>query len=196
MNVRRTCVVELIVDEETEKKLKQLCDLSSKLWNEVNYARLKAWLEKKPIDFEATYREFYEKYKQLIGSATTQTIIRKNDGAWRGFFELLKLKKEGRLPPFVKKVSPPEYKKKRKSRVMWTIIRKDQYEMDGDRIVIKWLGAIGWIEMRFKGPVYLRGERGELMIRYDDDRGKWYAHIAFSKISERMVKGEWRRMPQ
>jgi len=188
--------VELIVDEETEKKLKQLCDLSSKLWNEVNYVRLRMWLEKKPIDFEATCREFYEKYKQLIGSATTQTIIRKNDGAWRGFFELLKLKKGGRLPLFVKKVSPPGYKKKRKSRVMWTIIRKDQYEMDGDRIIIKWLGAIGWIEMRFKGPVYLRGERGELMIRYDDDRGKWYAHIAFSKISERMVKGEWRQVPQ
>jgi hypothetical protein len=28
------------------------------------------WLEKKPIDFEAIYREFYEKYKPLIGSAT------------------------------------------------------------------------------------------------------------------------------
>jgi putative transposase len=49
--VRRTCVVELMVDEETEKRLRQLCDLSSKLWNEVNYIRLKAWLEKKGIDF-------------------------------------------------------------------------------------------------------------------------------------------------
>jgi putative transposase len=54
--LRRTCVVELIVDEETEKRLKQLCDLSSKLWNEVNYARLKAWMEKKHIDFEGTYK--------------------------------------------------------------------------------------------------------------------------------------------
>jgi putative transposase len=56
--MKRTCTVELIVDEETEKRLRQLCDLSSKLWNEVNYARLKTWLEKKHIDFEATYREF------------------------------------------------------------------------------------------------------------------------------------------
>jgi len=118
MKVKRTCVVELVIDEETEKKLRRLCDLSSKLWNEVNYARLKAWMEKKPIDFEATYREFYEKYKQLIGPATTQTIIRKNDRAWRGFFELLKLKKEGRLPLFVKKIRPPGYKKKRKSRAL------------------------------------------------------------------------------
>jgi len=101
--MKRTCIVELIVDEETEKRLKQLCDLSSKLWNEVNYARLKAWLEKKPIDFEATYKEFYERYKPLIGSATAQTIIRKNDEAWKSFFELLKLKKEGGLPPFIRR---------------------------------------------------------------------------------------------
>ncbi len=194
--MRRNCTVELIVDEETEKRLKQLCDLSSKLWNEVNYARLKAWLEKRPIDFEATYKEFYEKYKTLIGSATAQTIIRKNDGAWRGFFELLKLKKEGRLPLFVKKIRPPGYRKKRKSRTLWTVIRKDRYKMDGDRIILQNLGTIGWIELRYKGLVYLRGERGELMIRYDADRGKWYAHIAFSKVSEKMVRGEWRPVPR
>jgi len=164
--------VKLIVDEETEKRLKQLCDLSSKLWNEVNYAKLKAWLEKKGIDFEGTYKEFYERYKPLIGSATAQTIIRKNDGAWRGFFELLKIKKEGRLPPFVKKIRPPGYKKKRKSRTLWTAIRKDQYKVDGDRIVLQGLGAVGWIEVRCKGIIHLRGERGGIEIRYDADKGK------------------------
>ena len=64
--MKRTCIVELVVDEETEKRLKQLCDLSSKLWNEVNYIRLRMWLEKKGIDFDGTYKEFYEKYKPLI----------------------------------------------------------------------------------------------------------------------------------
>jgi putative transposase len=93
--MKRNCIVELVVDEEAEKKLKQLCDLSSKLWNEVNYVRLRMWLEKKPIDFEATYREFYEKYKPLIGAATAQTIIRKNNDAWKTFFRLLELRREG-----------------------------------------------------------------------------------------------------
>jgi putative transposase len=195
VKVRRNCTVELVVDEEAEKKLRRLCDLSSKLWNEINYARLRMHLEKKHIDFEGTYKEFYERYKPLIGSATAQTIIRKNDEAWKSFFELLKLRREGRLPPFMKKVRPPGYKKKRKSRVMWTIIRKDQYKIDGDRIILKCLGAVGWIEVRYKGLIYLRGERGELMIRYDDDRKKWYASITFSKISEKMVRGEWRRVP-
>jgi putative transposase len=73
--VRRACVVELVVDEETGKRLRQLCDLSSKLWNEVNYARLRMWLEKKGIDFEGTYREFYEKYKPLIGAVTAQQVL-------------------------------------------------------------------------------------------------------------------------
>jgi len=155
--MRRTCVVELIVDEETEKKLRQLCDLSVKLWNEVNHVRLRMWLEKKPIDFKGTYKEFYEKYKPLIGSATAQTIIRKNNDAWRDFFELLKLRREGRLPPFMTKVNPPGFGKRNGSRTLWTVIRKDQYEMDGDRIVIKWLGAVGWIEVRCKGIIHLRG---------------------------------------
>jgi putative transposase len=81
--LRRACVVELVVDEDAEKRLRQLCELSSKLWNEVNYARLRMFLEKKPIDFKGTYREFYERYKPLIGAATAQTILLKNGNAWR-----------------------------------------------------------------------------------------------------------------
>jgi hypothetical protein len=34
-----------VVDEDAEKKLKQLCDLSSRLWNEVNNARLRMFIE-------------------------------------------------------------------------------------------------------------------------------------------------------
>ena len=68
-------------------------------------------------------------------------------------------------------------------------LEKDQYKMDGDRIILQGLGAVGWIEVRCKGPIYLNGERGEFKIRYNADRGKWYACIAFSKVSEKMVRG-------
>jgi len=37
--IRRTSVVKLIVTDDIETKLKSLCSLASKLWNEVNYAR-------------------------------------------------------------------------------------------------------------------------------------------------------------
>jgi putative transposase len=139
------------------RRLRQLCDLSSKLWNKVNYVRLRVWLEKKFIDFDGTYEEFYEEYRLLIGAVTAQTILLRNGNAWKSFFRLLELKKEGRLPPFMTWISPPGYKKKNKSRMLWTVIRKDQYKMDGDRIVLQGLGAVGWIEARFKGPIYLRG---------------------------------------
>jgi putative transposase len=187
--------VELIVDEDAEKRLRQLCDLSSKLWNEVNYARLKMYLEKKHIDFEGTYREFYEKYKQLIGAVTAQTILLRNGKAWKAFFRLLELKREGKLPPFMRRVSPPGFGKRNGSRTLWTVIRKDQYKMDGDRIVLQGLGAVGWIEVRYKGIIHLRGEHGGIEIRYDADRKKWYAHISF-KVSEKMVRGEWRPVPR
>ena len=41
----------------------------------------------------------------------------------------------------------------------------------------------------------MRGERGELIIRHDADRGKWYAHISF-EVSEKGVRGEWRQVPR
>ena len=90
----RIFVVELIVDEETKKKLKLLYEFSSKLWDEVNHARLKMFFERKHIDFKGTWKEFYEKYKLIIGPATVQQILRRNDKMWRSFLRLLKLKRE------------------------------------------------------------------------------------------------------
>jgi len=192
--MRRTTVVELVVDEESENALKVLCSLSSKLWNEVNYAR-RMFFEKKGVDLKSTYREFYEKYKSLIGSATAQQVLNKNDEAWRSFFTLLKLKKEGKLPPFITGVSPPGYKKKAGRRTLWTALRKDQYRVEGDRLVLKGLGAVGRLELRYKGLVHLKGKQGRLEIRYDPDRRKWYAHISF-EVSEKAVRGEWGTAPR
>jgi len=45
--MRRTSVVELVVDKSSEEKLKLLCSLSSKLWNEVNYSRRRMFFEKR-----------------------------------------------------------------------------------------------------------------------------------------------------
>lgn len=58
-------------------------------------------LENKRVDLKQTYREFYEKYKALISSATTQQVLNKNDEAWGALFSMLKVRKEGKLPPFI-----------------------------------------------------------------------------------------------
>ena len=102
--MKRTSIVELVVDKNSEERLRLLCNLSSKLWNEVNYAR-RMFFEKRGVELKATYKEFYEKYKTLIGSATAQQILNKNNEAWRSFFKMLKLKKESKLPPFITKIS-------------------------------------------------------------------------------------------
>jgi len=193
--MKRTSIVELIVNKNSEERLKLLCSLSSKLWNEVNYARRRMFFEKKGVDLKTTYKKYYEKYKILIGSATTQQILNKNDETWKSFFKLLKLKKESRLPPFIMKINPPGYKKKNNKRSLWTVLRKDQYKIEGNRLVLKGLGAIGKIEVRYKGLIHLKGEQGRLEIHYDPDRKKWYVHISF-EILEKAVRGVWTNVPK
>jgi putative transposase len=193
--MKRTSIVELVVDKSAEEKLKLLCSLSSKLWNEVNYTRRRMFFEKKGVDLKTTYKEYYEKYKTLIGSATTQQILNKNEEAWKSFFKLLKLKKENKLLPFITKVNPPGYRKKNNKRTLWTVLRKDQYRAEGDKIILKGLGAIGRIELRYKGLIHLKGEQGRLEIHYDQDRRKWYAHISF-EVSEKAIRGVWTNVPR
>jgi putative transposase len=54
------------------------------------------FFKEKKVDLKKTYREFYERYKRLIGSATAQQVLNKNDKAWRAFFSSLKAKKRGK----------------------------------------------------------------------------------------------------
>jgi len=193
--VKRTSTVRLIPDRDAEAKLKALCSLASRLWNEINYVRRRQFFENKNVDLESTYKEYYEKYKALIGSATAQQILNKNDEAWRSFFSVLKAKKEGKLSPFITKVNPPGYKKRGKARELWVVLRNDQYRIEGDKIVLKGLGAIGRIEVEYRGLIHLNGKQGRLEIHYDLDTKRWYAHISF-EVEEKAVRGAWRKIPQ
>jgi len=192
--VNRTSVVKLVLDKDNEAKLKALCSLASKLWNEVNYVRRQQFFSNGKVDLKGTYKEFYEKYSELIGSATAQQILNKNNEAWSSFFDLLKAKKEGKVPTFVTKVSPPGYKKKGKTRELWVLLRNDQYKIEENKIIIKGLGAIGRIEVEYKGLVHLKGKQGRLEIHYDQDTKSWYAHIPF-EVEEKAVRGKWRKVP-
>ncbi|MEM1742382.1 MAG: transposase [Nitrososphaerota archaeon] len=188
--VKRTLTLKLVPDKDAENKLKLLCSLSANLWNEVNYIRRRMFFENRRVDLKSTYREFYEKYKVLIASATAQQALNKNDEAWGSFFSLLKAEREGKLPPFIRKVNPPGYRKKSGSRELWCVLKNDQYRFDGDYIVVKGLGAIGSIEVRYTGRVSVRGRRGRAEIHYDSDEEKWYIHVAF-EVSEKIVKERW-----
>jgi putative transposase len=81
-----------------------------RLYNELNYEKRQAFF-KGELTRAKMYeidRKYYYKYNEVLG-VNAQAIIQKNDEAWKSFFELLKLKKRGRLPPHTKKVSPPGY---------------------------------------------------------------------------------------
>ena len=189
----RTSIVRLLPNSDAEAKLKSLCSIASKLWNEVTYARRMQFFGKKKVDLKGTYSEFYHKYSKSIGSATVQQILNKNNEAWRSFFNELKGKKDGGLPSFIKKVNPPRYKKRGKTRELWVVLRNDQYKIEENKIVIKGLGAIGWIEVEYAGMVHLKGKQGRLEIHFD--RNGWYAHIS-SEVEEKAVRGVWRKVPQ
>jgi len=190
----RTSIVRLLPNSDAEAKLKSLCSVASKLWNEVNYVRRMQFFGKKKVDLKTTYSEFYHKYSKSIGSAAAQQILNKNNEAWRSFFNELKKKEDKELPSFIKKVNPPGYKKKGKSRELWVVLRNDQYKIEENKIVIKGLGAIGWIEVEYRGLVHLKGKQGRLEIHYDSDTKTWYAHITYT-VEEKAVRGVWGEVP-
>ncbi|MEM4972034.1 MAG: transposase, partial [Sulfolobales archaeon] len=186
--------IELLPDEVADERLRTLCNLSSKLWNEVNYARRRQFFETKRVDLKQTYKEFYERYKKLIGSVTAQQILIKNYEAWKAFFSSLKAKKEGRLPPYIKKVNPPGYRKKGGRRTLWTVLRNDQYRIEGEYIVIKGLGAIGSIRVRYSGKIHIAGRQGRAEIHYDADDKKWYMYVSY-EVEEKVIRGSSFRIP-
>ena len=85
-----------------ENVLFSLCEMSAVLWNKLNYIRRQRLFEGR-FDWKECVDELYNEFKRILGSATAQQIIRKNNEAWRSFFTLLKLKKQGKLPPHSKR---------------------------------------------------------------------------------------------
>jgi len=84
----------------------------------------------------------------LIGSATAQQIIRKNNEAWRSFLRLKRLEKEGKLPPHIRKVSMPGYWKRNEKRELRIIIRNDCYRIDDEYLYLpKRLKLRYWVSL-------------------------------------------------
>ena len=174
--MRRTNKLRLRPAEEQEKALLNLCEMSAVLWNKLNYIRRQSFFEGR-FNWEEGIAELYNEFKPIIGAATAQQIIRKNDEAWRSFFALLKLKSEGSLPPHIHNISPPRYWKDRKTakRRLMTVIRNDLYKVEEDGKK-KWLILPKSLRVRVTGSIRWRGKQGRLEIFYDDLTGRWYAH--------------------
>ena len=174
--MKRTNKFRLKPTKEHENVLFILCEMSAVLWNKLNYIRRQSFFEGR-FNWEECVDELYNEFKPIIGAATAQQIIRKNNEAWKSFFTLLKLKSEGRLPSHVHKVSPPRYWKDKKTgrRKLMTIIRNDVYRIEevGKK---KRLILPKGLKIKVTGSIRWEGKQGRLEIYYDDLTGRWYAH--------------------
>lgn len=148
----------------------KLAELCSTLWNVVNYKRRQSFFEGK-VDWNTDHE--YRDFAPKIGSATTQQIIRKNNEAWKSFFALLRLKREGRLPSNIKKVRPPGYMKDRRTgkKKLMVRIRNNCY-----RLKKKVLELPLKMKLKWKGKNKWHGKQGALEILFDEVNGRWVAH--------------------
>jgi putative transposase len=105
---KRTNVVRLLPSGSQERKLRRLADAAAKLWNELNYERRQQFFNGEKVDFKGTWDKYYEKYKKILG-VNAQAVMQKNNESWSSFFSLLNMKREGKLPPHMRRISPPGY---------------------------------------------------------------------------------------
>jgi len=173
--MRRVNKFRLRPTKEQEKVLFSLCEMSAVLWNKRNYVRRQQFFEGR-FDWKEGIDELYNEFKRILGSATAQQIIRKNNEAWRSFFALLRLKKRGKLPPHIHKVLPRYWKDRLlNKRKLMTVIRNDCYRIEevGGK---KWLVLPKGLKIRITREIRWRGRQGRLEIHYDDLTGRWYAY--------------------
>ena len=61
------------------------------------YIRRHVFFEGK-FDWKEGVDELYKEFKSILGSATMQQIMRKNNLAWKSFFKLKLLRSKNKLP--------------------------------------------------------------------------------------------------
>jgi len=191
---KRTVRLRLFPEEHEEKILFDIGLTSVRLWNELNYEKRQLFFKndltpEKRIEIN---RKYYHKYKNFLGVNAGQ-IINKNEEAWDSFFELLKMKRQRRLPPHIRKISPPGYWKDRITgeKKIHILIRNDRYylepinESEG-RLILKDFK----LSIRYVGRIRWEGKQGRLEIIYEANR--WFAYIPIEvgeKPSKSNLKG-------
>jgi len=96
--------------------------------------------------------------------------MQKSNEAWNAFFSLLRLKKQGKLPPYMNHISPPGYWKDKGTgrRKLLLVVRQDRYVVDEQRHVlilkdfkmaIRFTGRLRWFGSRV-GLRYITMKQG------------------------------------
>jgi len=191
---KRTVRLRLLPEKHEEEMLFNIGLVSVRLWNELNYEKRQLFFKdyltpEKRVEIN---RKYYHKYKKVLGVNAGQ-IINKNEETWDSFFELLKLKRQGRLPPHIRKISPPGYWKDKiiGEKKIHILIRNDRYYLEptneGEgRLILKDFK----LSIRYAGRIKWEGKQGRLEIIYE--AGRWFVYIPIEvgeKSSKSNLKG-------
>ena len=195
--VHRCDTLRLITTPELHRFLWRVGDQCARLVNMENYRRRQLFFAGRGIDKSVKVaRELakklpeYMEVKEVLGSANFDETLRKVAEAWRSFAELLRERREGKLPPWMNP-RPPGYRKRGGERVPIIIVRADNYRVDAERRVIR-LGY--WnVDVPFTGKLRWLSKpgakRGRMEIMYDPIKKRWYAHISVRVPLERKSVG-------
>ncbi|MFP3311024.1 MAG: transposase [Caldivirga sp.] len=173
----RTVRLRLLPNGSQERRLRKLADAAARLWNELNYTRLMQFKESGRVDFKGTGHEFYHRYNSVLGVNAGQVINLNND-SWRSFKTLLRLYKQGRLPKFMNKPSPPGFWKDRLlgKRELIILVRNDRYYLEPINGGEGYLVLKDWgLRIKYAGRVKWSGKQGTLVIKLEDNR--WFAYV-------------------
>ena len=128
----RTSIVLLNPSREQERHLNQLAEASDILWNIANYERRQAHFNYGNMPNYAnqckTLKE--EEAFRKLGTCKAQALLSKLKEAWLSFYALLRLAKKGGLPPHIRHVSPPRYRKRDERKTKSIYVRNDGWWMD------------------------------------------------------------------
>ncbi|MGC8983569.1 MAG: RNA-guided endonuclease InsQ/TnpB family protein, partial [Desulfurococcaceae archaeon] len=183
----RVIILRLKPGSEVERELEALADATAKMYNEVNFILRKLFFngyfswERASRVLKAFYRAYCwgllgrPRLGYHIADAVKQQLL--ND--WQSFFGLLREKREGKLPGWLKP-RPPGYKKDKVTgeREKIFFVRNRGYRIvpeNGKRgkLVISVAGK--WISLAYHGRMLWKGKQGTLIIK--EAGGRWYAYV-------------------
>jgi putative transposase len=163
--MKRSNLFNLAPTREQHRILHELATNCAKLWNEINYLHRQQYQNYLRLGWNP---QAYKKYVPLVGSATAQQIVRKNNEAWRAFLALKRMEKNGKLSSTIKQVKPPGYWKRDGRYMLRILFRCDSYHMREGHLDLP-----RHLSIPFKGKLKWTGKQGRLEVAWDTLSKKW-----------------------
>jgi putative transposase len=175
----RTVRLRLLLSESGHRDLMGIGLTCARLWNELNYEKRQAFFNREltPEKYYEINKKYYYRYNETLG-VNAQAVIQKNDEAWNVFFKQLDLKKQGRLPQHIRKVSPPGYWMDRLTgeKEIHIFVRSDRYYLESVNEGEGYLVLVDFgLGIRYVGRIRWEGKQGRLEIIYVN--GRWFALV-------------------